>query len=129
MSKSNTRRSPKGRTNAGTNEPKRWRTFLLIAICGLGTVSGIFFAGKQHFSSMDYGMKNSRLRKQIDDLEAEKPRLLLAREFSLSPAELKKAAKKAGLAEATETVSVPAQVSIAKSKELIATPAAMRKTV
>ena len=33
-------------------------------------------------------MKNSRLRKQIDDLESEKRRLLLAREVSLSPAEI-----------------------------------------
>jgi hypothetical protein len=129
MSQRKTRKSPKGRTNVGTSEPKRWRTYLLIFVCSLGTVSGIFFAGKQHFSSMDYGMKNSRLRRQIDDLEAEKRRLLVAREVSLSPAELKKAAKKAGLAEAIETVSVPAQLSLAKSKEPIATPVEMKKTV
>jgi hypothetical protein len=78
---------------------------------------------------MDYGMKNSRLRRQIDDLEAEKRRLLVAREVSLSPAELKRAAKKAGLAEALETQPVSAPASLAKSKEPIATTAAMKKTV
>jgi len=46
---------------------------------------------------MDFGMKNSRLRKQVDELEAQKRRLLLAREVSLSPSEIRKAAKKAGL--------------------------------
>jgi len=42
-------------------------------------------------------MKNSKLRKQIEDLEAEKRRLILARQISLSPNELRKAAKKIGL--------------------------------
>ena len=71
-----------------------WRTSLLAFVCMLILVCGIFLAGRQHFSSMDFGMKNSRLRKQVDELEAEKRRLLLAREVSLSPAEIKKAAKK-----------------------------------
>ena len=74
-----------------------WRTALLAFVCAVITVCGIFLAGRQHFSSIDFGMKNSRLRKQVDDLEAEKRRLLLAREVSLSPSEIKKAAKRAGL--------------------------------
>ncbi|MFM9903999.1 MAG: hypothetical protein ACKVQJ_05440 [Pyrinomonadaceae bacterium] len=92
------------------NSPVRWRTYFLIVVCGLLTISGIFLSGRQHFSSMDYGMKNSRLRKQIDDLEAEKRRLLLAREISLSPAEIKKAAKKVGLGDAAPELVV-AQVA------------------
>ncbi len=71
-----------------------FRTYFLIFVCGLLTVSGFFLAGRQHFSWMDYGMRNSRLRKQIDELQAEKRRLLLARETSLAPDEIKKAAKK-----------------------------------
>jgi len=60
---------------------------------------------------MDFGMKNSRLRKQVDELEAEKRRLLLAREVSLSPSEIKKSAKKAGLtAPATRPEDEIAQV-------------------
>ena len=78
-------------------EQKRWRTYSLIFVCGMLMVAGVFFAGRQHFSWMDYGMKNSKLRKQIEELEGEKRRLLLAREISLSPVEIKKAAKKIGI--------------------------------
>jgi hypothetical protein len=81
------------------------------------TVSGVFFAGRQHFSWMDYGMKNSKLRKQIEDLQSEKRRLLLAREISLSPMEIKKAAKKVGIADIDSEQSVVAQVtSVTKDK-------------
>jgi hypothetical protein len=99
----------------------RWRTYTLILTCGLLTVSGFFLAGRQHFSWMDYGMKNSRLRKQIDDLQAEKRRLLLAREISLSPAEIKKAAKKAGLTDIEGSATVAQVVTSTKDK---AVPAA-----
>jgi hypothetical protein len=99
----------------------RWRAYTLILTCTLLTVSGVFFAGRQHFSWMDYGMKNSRLRKQIDDLQAEKRRLLLAREISLSPMEIKKAAKKAGLADAESSATVAQVVTSTKDK---AVPAA-----
>ena len=94
----------------------RWRTYTLILTCTLLTVSGVFFAGRQHFSWMDYGMKNSRLRKQIDDLQAEKRRLLLAREISLSPIEIKKAAKKAGLTDAEGSATVAQVVTSTKDK-------------
>ena len=56
-------------------EPTRARTYALMAVCVLTVVGGFFFAGRQHFSSMDYGMKNSKLRRQVDELEAEKRRL------------------------------------------------------
>jgi hypothetical protein len=59
-------------------------------------ILGFFFAARQHFSSIEYGIKNSRLRKQLDELEAEKRRLLLAKEVSMSPIELMKAARKIG---------------------------------
>ncbi len=64
-------------------------------------VVGFFFAARQHFSSIDFGIKNSKLRKQIDELESDKRRLILAKEIALSPAEIKKAAKKIGLTEMT----------------------------
>ncbi len=79
------------------NGSSKFWTYLIMFLCGLTIVAGFFLAGRQHFSSMDTGMKNSRLRKQVDELEAEKRRLLLAREVSLSPTEIKKAAKKSGL--------------------------------
>ena len=74
-----------------------WRVIVMAILCVLLFVAGFFLAGRQHFSSMDYGMKNSKLRKQIEDLESEKRRLILAREISLSPNEIRKAAKKIGL--------------------------------
>lgn len=74
-----------------------WRYCLMTLLCGSFLIVGFFFAARQHFSSIDYGIKNSRLRKQIDELEAEKRRLILQKEIALSPAEIKKAAKKIGL--------------------------------
>lgn len=70
----------------------------VVAFVCIGMLAvGFFFAARQHFHSMDYGMRNSRLRKQVDQLEAEKRRLILARESSLAASEIKKAAKRAGL--------------------------------
>ena len=101
----------------------RWRTYSLMLVCGLTLVSGFFFAARQHFSSMDFGMKNSRLRKQVDELEAEKRRLLLAREVSLSPAEIKKAAKKTGLINPSGVEGEVAQV-VSSTKEKAVPPVA-----
>ena len=93
-------------------------------------VSGFFFAGRQHFTSMDFGMKNSRLRRQVDELEAEKRRLLLAREVSLSPAEVKKAAIKTGMIDPTPDESEVAQVvSTAKEKAIPATVSTIKPLI
>ena len=121
-------------------QTRRWPTFVLILVCGLMLVSGFFFAGRQHFSSIDYGMKNSRLRKQIDELRAEKRRLLLAREISLSPAEIKKAAKKAGFTDqpevqpelakmvgpTTKDKAIPASVIDVQAKPIIVRTASVK---
>lgn len=58
----------------------RWKLYSLMSIVTVVIVAGFFFSGRLHFSSWDYSMRNSRLRKQIDELETEKRRLLLARE-------------------------------------------------
>lgn len=78
-------------------DPIPWKYCLLTLACGLLLVVGFFYAARSHFSSMDYAMKNAELRKQIDDLTSETRRLKLAREISLSPVEIKKAAQKLGL--------------------------------
>jgi hypothetical protein len=64
--------------------------------CGMCLIVGFFFAARQHFSSMDFSMKNSSLRKMNQELESDKRRLLLSKEIALSPAEIKKAAQKIG---------------------------------
>jgi hypothetical protein len=82
-------------------DPIPWRYCLLTLVCGVFLVGGFFLAARSHFSSMDFGIKNSSLKKQIEDLESEKRRLLLLKEIAMSPTEIKKAAKKLGLTEMT----------------------------
>ena len=78
-------------------EPIPLRYCLLTLACGFILVVGFFFAARQHFSSIDYGIKNSRLKKQIEELETDKRQLILAKEIALTPSEIKKAATKLGL--------------------------------
>ena len=85
-------------------DPIPWRYCLLTLICGLFLVVGFFFAARQHFAAIDFGIKNSKLRKQLDDLEDEKRRLLLAKEFAVSPTEIIKAAKKIGFTQTTSNL-------------------------
>jgi hypothetical protein len=82
-------------------DPIPWRYCLLTLLCGVFLVGGFFFAAKSHFASIDFGIKNSSLKKQLEDLESEKRRLMWLKETALSPAEIKKAAKKLGLTEMT----------------------------
>lgn len=80
-------------------DPIPWRYCLTTLACGLCLVAGFFGAARQHFSSMDYGIKNSKLRKQVEELETEKRQLLLSKEIALSPGEIKKSAKQFGMVE------------------------------
>lgn len=105
-----------------SNPSRRRRALPAIFACVAVLACGFFFAARQHFSSMDFGMKNSRLRKQIDDLESEKRRLMLAREVSLSPAELKKAAVKAKVAIVDAVTAEVASITT-KDKQPITLPA------
>ncbi|CAN5292093.1 hypothetical protein BH20ACI1_BH20ACI1_10930 [soil metagenome] len=79
------------------SEPLPLRYILLTLTCGLILIVGFFFAARQHFSSIDYGIKNSKLKKQIEELETDKRQLQLAKEIALTPSEIKKAAQKIGL--------------------------------
>ena len=79
-----------------------WSYFVVIAICGCVIAAGFLLAARQHFVSMDLGMKNSRLRKQLEDLETEKQRLTLAREVALSPIEITRTARNLGFVEMSE---------------------------
>jgi hypothetical protein len=94
-------------------DPIPWRYCLLTLVCGLLLVTGFFWAARQHFSAMDFGIKNAKLRQQKESLEAEQRRLSLSREISLSPSEIKKIAKKIGLQDLTaESIEV---ISAAKN--------------
>ena len=123
MNRKNHTRPRRASVKQRKNSPTRLRTYSLVSFCILMLLSGFFFAAQQHFSSMDYGMKNSRLRKQVDDLEAEKRRLLIARETSLSPMEIKRAAKRTGLFDPSIDKQEIAQV-VSTTKQKALPPAA-----
>ena len=105
-------------------DPIPWRYCLLTLACGIFLVGGFFVAARSHFASMDFGIKNSTLKKQVEDLEAEKRRLIWLKETALSPAEIKKAAKKLGL---TETTASQFQTSGSRITEKNEQPSAAKK--
>lgn len=116
-------RRSRSRVNVN-NTTSRWKLYTMMSMCTLILVTGFFFAARQHFSSIDYGIKNSRLRRQLDDLETEKRRLMIAREISVSPSEIKRAAKKFGIVgEPAETVEMASAVNPGKPAELATTTA------
>ncbi|MEP7213723.1 MAG: hypothetical protein ABI791_11630 [Acidobacteriota bacterium] len=86
-----------------------WGYFILTVVCACVVAAGFFLAARQHFNTIDYGFKNGRLRKQVDDLQTERRRLLLAREVSMSPAEIKRAAKNLGFRDRGEVVMIAAK--------------------
>jgi hypothetical protein len=92
-------------------------------------VAGFFFAARQHFSSMEYGLQNSKLRRTLDELQSEKRRLLLNREIAISPIELKKAVRRVGFvdtpssqAETIRAQNPAAQRSVIKAVEEVKVP-------
>jgi hypothetical protein len=103
-----------------TGNPIPWRYCVLTLLCGFFLISGFFFAARQHFSSIDLSIKNSRLRRQLDELEADKRRLILAKEIALSPAEIKKVAKKIGFTEASDKIAAaPAAINTAVKQKVV----------
>jgi hypothetical protein len=100
-------------------DPIPWRYCLLTLICGLLLVGGFFWAARQHFSAMDFGIKNAKLRQQKESLESEKRLLDRNREISLSPSEIKKVAKKIGLQDLTaESIEVISSMKDSVVKQL-----------
>lgn len=99
-------RRPTSRPTAVTrNTPKpalSWTYYLAAAVACTVLVAGFFLAARQHFSSVDFGIKNSRLRRQLDELQSEKRRLLLTKEVTMSPGEVRKAAKRVGFVDAPQ---------------------------
>ena len=67
-----------------------WKYITLTSFCGVFLAAGLFCAARQHFASIDFGIKNAKLRKQADDIRSEQRRLQLAKEVALSPGEIKK---------------------------------------
>ena len=109
------KRRPTARRKPVIKKRKRlsFGSLALFVGCTAIVVGGLFLVAVQHFAAMDLGMQNSQLRRQVDDLSAEKRRLQLAREVTLSPAEIKRTAIKLGFAE----VDAPAPMLAAVKNE------------
>lgn len=109
-------RRPQAR-NVSTAEvtPLNWRYFMVLLICGCVLAAGFFFAARQHFTSMEYGINNSKLRKQLEDLESENRRLRHSREVSMSPGEIKKVARNLGFREIQTGVVMTATATEVKA--------------
>jgi hypothetical protein len=106
-----------------------WSFILLVIACTCVVAAGFFFAARQHFTSMDYGIKYSNLREQMRTLEAEQRRLLLAREVASSPLAIRKAARGLGLEQPTHEVAT-VRVQPAKpvpATTVVAVPVAAKK--
>lgn len=82
-------------------EPVSLKYVLLGAVCGIILVVGLIGAARQQFASINYGIKNAKLKKQVDELKSEQRRLQLNREVAMSPAEIKRAARRIGFTEMT----------------------------
>ncbi len=92
---------------------------LLTIACAAFLATGFFFAARQHFAAMDLGMKNSTLRKQIEEMEGQKRQLVLAREIVRSPGEMLRIAANKGFRQ-RDVVAVPVAVPAnAYSKPLV----------
>lgn len=97
-----------------------WQYYAAAVICCSVLVAGFFFAARQHFSSMEYGLQNSRLRRQLDELQSEKRRLLLNREVTLTPAELRKAVRRVGFVDDTDEIkNAPAKLEVASAPRTV----------
>jgi hypothetical protein len=94
--------------SASIKRPQRppasnWQYYAVATLSCVVLVAGFFFAARQHFSSMEYGLQNSKLRRQLDELQSEKRRLLLNREIAISPIELRKAVRRIGFMDTPST--------------------------
>lgn len=99
---------------------------ILTIACAAFLATGFFFAARQHFAAMDLGMKNSKLRKQIEEMEAQKRQLVLAREIVRSPAEVKRIAANKGFTQ-REQIAVPVAASTMASSAPLVERTAMIK--
>lgn len=68
---------------------------------GMLVVGGIAVGAQARLAAHETGAENVELERKLDKLKAERDRLLLERNNSLAPEELKKRAKKIGMQEIT----------------------------
>lgn len=112
------KRNPVRKPHTKENSAERTKYLMIAAVCGVVFIASLFFAARQHFSSIDYSIKNAKLRKQIEDLEYDKQRLKLNRElalFSNMKATRKLSESSAATLVANASTTAPAKTEIAKA--------------
>ncbi len=100
------------------NRTLPWGYLALTIFCAALIATGFFFAGLQHFQTIDLGIKNADLREEEEELRAEKRRLIFTREIALSPHEIARTAKRLGfeaIAEPFQPLSVAAKPNLEPS--------------
>lgn len=102
MKKRNLPKNEKSNKINRQRDPIPWRYCFLTVVCLLILTAGFFFAARQHFSAIEYGIKNAKLRQQRDELANDQRQLYVSKELALTPTEIKKAAKKIGFQEFAE---------------------------
>lgn len=107
-----TRTYPRQTAAAQGSTSISWLYVFVTIICVAFLAVGFFFAARQHFTAMDLGIKNSKLRKQVEDMDGEKRRLLLSREIVRSPSEIKRIAAKNGLREGDDLFATVSASSV-----------------
>jgi hypothetical protein len=102
---------------------------LLTIACAAFLATGFFFAARQHFAAMDLGMKNSTLRKQIEEMEGQKRQLVLAREIVRSPAEMKRIAANKGFRQREAGMMAVAASTTPTSSTLVERTSIVKPTI
>ncbi len=85
--------------NAADASAFSWKYLLITIVGAVAIASGLFFAATRHFSSMELGIMNAKLRNQLQELNNEKRRLELEREVAMTPNALKRTARTLGFTE------------------------------
>lgn len=119
MSRRKSNPTPKHKQIRRERDPLPWKYCFLTVVCGLILLAGFFGAARQHFASIEYSIKNSKLKKQIEELESEKRSLINSRETALAPTEIIKAAKKYGFAKIENALEIlPSETEKSKPEKV-----------
>ncbi len=126
------KRTPTINRKKKTNDRRgSWKYLLATVLCAVLVMAGFFLVAVQHFATVELGIKNSELRSKVEELEAEKRRLLLARETTLSPAEIARTARRLGFVqrELADSANELATSSVSAKPEPSAIEKPAEKTV
>lgn len=97
-----------------------------LFVCGLVLTIGFVHAAAQHTTAVQHGYKSETLRRERDELIAERRRLMLALAEAQTPARLEEAARTIGLEPArARQLDLSAIADVAKDEPSLVTPVAV----